>query len=418
MGTIVRAGSGRGVVVATGSRTQFGAIAAGLSVHQLDTAFQVGLRRFSMLLVYVAGALTSLIFVANVVLQQPFIDALLFSLAIAVGISPQLLPAVVATSLAAGSRHMLRRKVLVKRLVCIEDLGDIDTLFTDKTGTLTLGQVTYARAIPEGAARSDDVLRAGLLCSESVTTAHGSAGGNPLDQALAESPAASHLTPALTTVTPTGRDPVRPRAADGLRAGPRRPDDNADHQGCTGDGPRALRRRPTGSPHRTDPRVRRRQPGRGCRNPAVHLRPVAARRRVTDSCCWVSWSSSTRPSRMLPRHWSAWRAWASPSRSSPATTPPSPRRCATTWGSREMSFSPAPTSTPSPTLTCPRPWTPTTVFARVSPEHKARIVRGAQQRRRGGLPRRRGQRRAGAAHALTSGSRSTPAPTWPRTPPT
>ena len=201
MGTVVRAGSGRGVVVATGSRTQFGAIAAGLSVHQLDTAFQVGLRRFSMLLVYVAGALTSLIFIANLVLQRPFIDALLFSLAIAVGISPQLLPAVVATSLAAGSRHMLRRKVLVKRLVCIEDLGDIDTLFTDKTGTLTLGQVTYARAIPGGAARSDDVLRAGLLCSESLTTAHGSAGGNPLDQALADSPAASHLTPALTTVT-------------------------------------------------------------------------------------------------------------------------------------------------------------------------------------------------------------------------
>ena len=139
MGTVVHAGSGRGVVVATGARTEFGKIAAGLSTHQLDTEFQVGLRKFSMLLVYVAGALTTSIFVINVVLHKPIMDALLFSLAIAVGITPQLLPAVVSTSLAAGSRRMSRRKVLVKRLVCIEDLGNVDVLFTDKTGTLTAG---------------------------------------------------------------------------------------------------------------------------------------------------------------------------------------------------------------------------------------------------------------------------------------
>ena len=80
-------------------------------------------------------------------LHKPVIDALLFSLAIAVGITPQLLPAVVSTSLAAGSRRMSKRKVLVKRLVCIEDLGDVDTLFTDKTGTLTEGRISYLRAI-------------------------------------------------------------------------------------------------------------------------------------------------------------------------------------------------------------------------------------------------------------------------------
>ena len=76
-------------------RTEFGAIAVGLSTHHLDTEFQVGLRRFSMLLVYVAGALTASIFVLNVLLHKPILDALLFSLAIAVGITPQLLPAVV-----------------------------------------------------------------------------------------------------------------------------------------------------------------------------------------------------------------------------------------------------------------------------------------------------------------------------------
>lgn len=201
MGTIVRNGTGRGVVVATGGDAQFGAIAAGLGEHQLETTFQAGLRRFSMLLVWVAGTLTSLIFIANLVLQRPFLDALLFSLAIAVGITPQLLPAVVATSLGAGSRRMLQRKVLVKRLVCIEDLGDVATLFTDKTGTLTLGQVTYARSIPSGDLRPDDVLRAGLLCTESFSAGGASVGGNPLDQALIDSPAAVHLEAALGTFT-------------------------------------------------------------------------------------------------------------------------------------------------------------------------------------------------------------------------
>ena len=190
MGTVVHAGSGRGVVVSTGARTEFGKIAAGLSTHQLDTEFQVGLRKFSMLLVYVAGSLTTSIFIINVVLHKPIMDALLFSLAIAVGITPQLLPAVVSTSLAAGSRRMSRRKVLVKRLVCIEDLGDVDVLFTDKTGTLTMGRIDYMRAVPaEDEIAPADVLRWGLLCTENTTSDGRGVGGNPLDQALWDSPA-------------------------------------------------------------------------------------------------------------------------------------------------------------------------------------------------------------------------------------
>jgi len=202
MGTVVHAGSGRGIVVATGSRTEFGAIATGLGTHQLDTEFQLGLRRFSMLLVKVAGALTGSIFVVNVLLHKPFLDALLFSLAIAVGITPQLLPAVVSTSLAAGSRRMSRRKVLVKRLVCIEDLGDIDLLFTDKTGTLTAGRIDYARAVPVEGLRSEDVLRWGLLCTDGAPGAGAGAGtalgANPLDRALWESPATATVRGSLT----------------------------------------------------------------------------------------------------------------------------------------------------------------------------------------------------------------------------
>jgi P-type Mg2+ transporter len=200
MGTVVHAGSASGVVVTTGLRTEFGKIAAGLGTHQLDTEFQVGLRKFSMLLVYVAGALTTSIFVINVVLHKPIIDAALFSLAIAVGITPQLLPAVVSTSLAAGSRRMSRRKVLVKRLVCIEDLGNVDVLFTDKTGTLTLGRIDYMRAVAFAGGRAasaasahgaDDVVRWGLLSTEITDTDGPAVGGNPLDSALWESPAAA-----------------------------------------------------------------------------------------------------------------------------------------------------------------------------------------------------------------------------------
>ena len=194
MGTVVHAGSGRGLVVATGAATVFGQVAAGLSTREPDTAFTVGLRRFSQLLVYVAGSLTGAIFVINVVLARPLLDALLFSLAIAVGITPQLLPAVVSTSLAAGSRRMRRLEVLVKRLVCIEDLGDVDVVFTDKTGTLTLGRTQFMRTVPAGPPGSGghgEVLRWGLLCTETQPGAQtGALGGNALDDALWSSPAA------------------------------------------------------------------------------------------------------------------------------------------------------------------------------------------------------------------------------------
>jgi P-type Mg2+ transporter len=207
MGTVVHGGSATGIVVATGAHTEFGRIAAGLGTHQLDTEFQVGLRRFSMLLVYVAGVLTTSIFVINVALHRPVIDAALFSLAIAVGITPQLLPAVVSTSLAAGSRRMSRRKVLVKRLVCIEDLGNVDVLFTDKTGTLTQGRIDYMRAVPTPGGAADAVLRWGLLCTENTVSGGPAVGGNPLDQALWESPAAAAERAALTGYARVGMLP-------------------------------------------------------------------------------------------------------------------------------------------------------------------------------------------------------------------
>ncbi len=190
-GTVVHEGTADAVVVATGSATQFGRIAVGLGETHPQTEFQLGLTRFSGLLATVGGALSATIFAINIVLGRPVIDAVLFSLAVAVGITPQLLPAVVSTSLATGSRRLADAKVLVKRLVCIEDLGDIDVLFTDKTGTLTDGRISFERAITGAGDDSPDVLTLGLVCNEAAATGDTAVGGNPLDVALWEAPGAA-----------------------------------------------------------------------------------------------------------------------------------------------------------------------------------------------------------------------------------
>ncbi|MDP9882750.1 Mg2+-importing ATPase [Sinomonas atrocyanea] len=207
MGTVVHAGSARAVVTATGRGTEFGRIAAGLAQGLPETTFQRGLKEFSLMLLWVGVALTAGILVINLLLQRPFLDSVLFSLAIAVGITPQLLPAVVSTSLAAGSRLLAKRGVLVKRLLAIEDLGNLDVLITDKTGTLTEGRIGFEEAVPAGArgggapAAGDGAARRlaelALLCCEvdpSVPGASG-AGQNPVDAALWE--AFEDLPPAL-----------------------------------------------------------------------------------------------------------------------------------------------------------------------------------------------------------------------------
>ncbi|MEP6796677.1 MAG: cation-transporting P-type ATPase, partial [Lapillicoccus sp.] len=200
MGTVVRGGVGTGVVVSTGGLTEFGRIALGLGEREPETEFQRGLRSFSLLLLQVAIVLTGLILVTNLLLHRPIIESLLFSLAIAVGITPQLLPAVVSTSLAVGARELARRKVLVKRLICIEDLGDMDILVTDKTGTLTDGAITFTGALDAKGVDAQGVSEMGLLAAEldpdsevggDAPDASGGSAANALDAALASAVVAS-----------------------------------------------------------------------------------------------------------------------------------------------------------------------------------------------------------------------------------
>ena len=147
MGTLVRGGNGRGLVVCTGAQTAFGAIALRLGERQGQTAFQQGLQAFSRLLATVTAVLAGSIFMINVALGRSILQSALFALAIAVGLTPQLLPAIVTVSLATGARRLARRRVIVKRLVCIEDLGNVQVLFTDKTGTLTEGRIAFKQAL-------------------------------------------------------------------------------------------------------------------------------------------------------------------------------------------------------------------------------------------------------------------------------
>ncbi len=193
MGTVVRSGVGAGVVVQTGGRTAFGEIALRLGERQPQTAFQLGLRDFSLLLVRVTALLAGTILVVNVVLGRSLLVSALFALAIAVGLTPQLLPAIVTVSLSTGAKRLAERSVIVKRLVAIEDLGNIEVFFTDKTGTLTDGRISLSATLDTAGKQSGDLMRLGLLCNEAVVTDGQVVGGNPLDQALWEAPAARQL---------------------------------------------------------------------------------------------------------------------------------------------------------------------------------------------------------------------------------
>jgi Mg2+-importing ATPase len=141
MGTNVVSGSARALVVFTGASTEFGKVSERLRLKPAETEFEHGVRRFGYLLTEVTLILVIVIFGITVYLKRPVIDSFLFALAIAVGIIPELLPAIISINLAVGAVHMARRKVIVKRLASIENLGSMNVLCADKTGTLTEGTV-------------------------------------------------------------------------------------------------------------------------------------------------------------------------------------------------------------------------------------------------------------------------------------
>ena len=158
MGTNVRSGTGRAVVVETGARTAFGHIAQRLTLKAPETEFQRGLRGVGYLLLTLMVVLVFVVFAAGAVRHHPPVDVLLFAVALAVGLAPEMLPAILATMLARGAHRMSERGVLVRRLDAIENLGNMDVFCTDKTGTLTEGDVQLEATTGPAGGHSDRVL--------------------------------------------------------------------------------------------------------------------------------------------------------------------------------------------------------------------------------------------------------------------
>ena len=188
LGTNVLCGSAKVLVTATGPRTEFGEIAARLARRAPETDFERSLRRFGQMLTQLMTLLVLAIFAANVASDRPVADSLLFAVALAVGLAPELLPAVVSLTLSRGARRMANAGVIVRRLAAMENFGAMTVLATDKTGTLTAGVVRLDDATDADGHKSDDVLRLAALNARLQTGLR-----NALDEAIVAASASLEL---------------------------------------------------------------------------------------------------------------------------------------------------------------------------------------------------------------------------------
>lgn len=179
MGTTVESGVATAIVVKTGSDTEIGKIADRLTLKPHETDFERGVRRFGYLLMEVTLILILIVFSVNVYFHHPVIESLMFSLALAVGLTPQLLPAIISINLSKGSQVMSRRGVIVKRLASIENFGTMDILCTDKTGTLTEGIVYLHQYVDINENRNKKILLYAYLNAFFQTGLK-----NPMDEAI------------------------------------------------------------------------------------------------------------------------------------------------------------------------------------------------------------------------------------------
>ena len=191
-GTSVVSGTGRAVVTATGARTSYGEIARHLAERAPENDFQRGVRAFGGLIFRVTTILVIAVLAINLALHRPVLDSLLFAIALAVGLTPELLPAIVTLNLTQGARALSRRGVLVKRLPAIQNLGSVTVLCTDKTGTLTAGKLGIVRSV---GIDGDDASEAARALELGYLNSHFQTGfTNPLDAAiLAGTPAPADL---------------------------------------------------------------------------------------------------------------------------------------------------------------------------------------------------------------------------------
>ncbi|HXP50383.1 MAG TPA: magnesium-translocating P-type ATPase, partial [Bacteroidia bacterium] len=165
MGTNVVSGAAVGIVVTTGAQTLFGSISKSLTGKRPETSFDKGVNSVAWLLVKFMLVMVPLVFVVNGLTKHDWTEALLFAIAIAVGLTPEMLPMVVTATLAKGAINMSKKKVIVKRLNAIQNIGAMDILCTDKTGTLTLDKIVLERHLNVEGEEDDEVLKWAYLNS-------------------------------------------------------------------------------------------------------------------------------------------------------------------------------------------------------------------------------------------------------------
>ena len=210
LGSNVRSGSAKMLLVGTGKQTVYGQIAERLNLRPAETEFERGIRRFGGLLTQVMTVLVLVVFAVNVLLDKPPINSLLFAVALAVGIAPELLPAIISLTLSKGALHMAKRGVIVRRLAALEDFGSMDVLCTDKTGTLTQGVVQLDGAVDALGQASERVFLAAYLNAYFQTGLP-----NPLDEAILQ-----HAQPDIASYVKTEEIPydfVRKRLSIAVR---------------------------------------------------------------------------------------------------------------------------------------------------------------------------------------------------------
>jgi P-type Mg2+ transporter len=190
-GTSVVSGLGVAIVARTGAATELGAVSVHLRSRPPETEFERGTRAFGFLILEVVIFLVLFVFLVNALLRRDPLESFLFAVALAVGLTPELLPMIVSVTLASGAVRMAKKKVIVKRLAAIENFGSMDLLCSDKTGTLTVGEITVARHVDVRGEEDESVIRLAALNS-----AHQTGLRSPMDDAILR-----HPHPAIERVT-------------------------------------------------------------------------------------------------------------------------------------------------------------------------------------------------------------------------
>jgi Mg2+-importing ATPase len=184
MGTSVQSGMALGVVFSTGKSTFLGKIAQTIDKKTHKEDFQKNMQKFSSFLLKIIFIMTLFVFVANSVLGRGILTSLMFAVALAVGVAPEILPIITTVSLSSSALKMADKKVVIKKLVAIEDLGNMDILCSDKTGTLTEGSIKLYDYLDLNGNNNKDMLLHGLLCNSLRKGNYRSTGGTEIDRAI------------------------------------------------------------------------------------------------------------------------------------------------------------------------------------------------------------------------------------------